>query len=360
MAIEHAEDDVRMEEVLTEESVQYLYNAWLPVAQESRTEKHRFHEVVSLLQLTWKPHDLDTRFATLKWIPVISMFLKVKSQLDLQDLEAVVKIGLDVILQSSDNFFVQVRWGQLLVSKILKKFGKKLELTIEWQPLYKLVHDAHFKRRKSYEGLALNQIHLENMTSLVRLCRRFFPPTAAIEIWREFRPAFEDLSHNSSLEAVGFVSLFLPSTLHIDGDVDTALLTRDWLIEVLHLWAAVPNCNFWNLQWASLLSRVIKHSSSWEVWEPLLPTLFTFYLRSFEVPVGGASASSPIQWEIPRDSIIAFNSGWSLSASKVNAKSIVYLLKEGGSAQHELEVLVDLLEQFVFLDPALFSSWSIH
>ncbi len=31
-----------------------------------------------------------------------------KSQLDLQDLEAVVKIGLDVILRSSDNFFVQV------------------------------------------------------------------------------------------------------------------------------------------------------------------------------------------------------------------------------------------------------------
>ncbi len=75
MAIEHAEDDVRMEEVLTEESEQYLYNAWLPVAQESRTEKHRFHEVVSLLQLTWKPHDLDTRFATLKWIPVISMYV---------------------------------------------------------------------------------------------------------------------------------------------------------------------------------------------------------------------------------------------------------------------------------------------
>lgn len=75
MAIEHAEDDVPMEEVLTEESEQYLYNAWLPVAQESRTEKHRFHEVVSLLQLTWKPHDLDTRFATLKWIPVISMYV---------------------------------------------------------------------------------------------------------------------------------------------------------------------------------------------------------------------------------------------------------------------------------------------
>lgn len=41
-------------------------------------------------------------------IEISGRFLKVKSQLDLQDLEAVVKIGLDVILRSSDNFFVQV------------------------------------------------------------------------------------------------------------------------------------------------------------------------------------------------------------------------------------------------------------
>lgn len=42
-------------------------------------------------------------------------------------------------------------------------------------------------RRQSYEGLALKQIHLEQVTSLVRRCRRFFPSTAAVEIWNEFR-----------------------------------------------------------------------------------------------------------------------------------------------------------------------------
>lgn len=42
-------------------------------------------------------------------------------------------------------------------------------------------------RRQSYEGLALKQIHLEQITSLIRRCRRFFPSTAAVEIWNEFR-----------------------------------------------------------------------------------------------------------------------------------------------------------------------------
>lgn len=39
------------------------------------------------------------------------------------------------------------------------------------------------------------------------------------------RPAFEDLSHNSSLEAAGFVCLFLPSTLGRHG-TETGLLTK--------------------------------------------------------------------------------------------------------------------------------------
>lgn len=120
----------------------------------------------------------------------------------------------------------------------------------------------------------------------------------------------------------------------------------DWLIEVLHLWAAVPNCNFWNLQWASLLSRVIKHSSLWEVWEPLLPTLFTFYLRSFEVWLywGGASqffedypyclliygciwvydvrssCESSIVWGLPVGLLKSFNLDWTCLC---NVKSIL-------------------------------------
>ena len=37
------------------------------------------------------------------------------------------------------------------------------------------------------EGWRLRQRHFEAITSLVRSCRRFFPPGSAFEIWSEFR-----------------------------------------------------------------------------------------------------------------------------------------------------------------------------
>lgn len=43
----------------------------------------------------------------------------------------------------------------------------------------------------------------------------------------------------------------------------------------------------------------------------------------WQVPVGRASASSPVQREIHREIMVAFNTSWSFSASKVNAKSMV-------------------------------------
>jgi hypothetical protein len=58
---------------------------------------------------------------------------------------------------------------------------------------------------------------------------------------------------------------------------------RDWISECLKLWASLPNCRYWNLQWASLIARCIKHSVGSVDWEPFLPTLFTSFLRSFEV-----------------------------------------------------------------------------
>lgn len=36
-------------------------------------------------------------------------FLKAKAPVAFSDLEAVVRIGLDVVLQTSDNLFIQVR-----------------------------------------------------------------------------------------------------------------------------------------------------------------------------------------------------------------------------------------------------------
>jgi proteasome activator subunit 4 len=126
------------------------------------------------------------RLATTRWIPVITTFVKSKSELAIADLEAVVQIGLDLLLQSSDNLTIQQRWGHC-VTRLVCKYHKKLHLEVEWKPFYAMLLSTHFKRRYSYEGLAMRTHHLDCIVALVRCCRRFFPLSSGAEIWFEFR-----------------------------------------------------------------------------------------------------------------------------------------------------------------------------
>jgi proteasome activator subunit 4 len=280
--------------------------------------------------------------------------LKAKSDLAISDLEALVSTALKLILCSTDNLFVQQRWGHCL-AKILRKYRHKLDLKIEWRPLYGLLMNVHFERRHSYEGYASKRSHLHTMISLVRKSRRFFPSGSAAEIWMEFRPALEDISHNSALEAMGFLSLLLPSPQKKTEDV-AAFYSSAWMNECLGLWDALPHCNYWSFQWASIVGRCIKYAANMPLdWEPFLRRLYMHYLRTFEVPVGKSNAWPPIYRGIPREVLNAFYSRVS-PIQRVVGRSIVYLLTPARGAQTHLESLIDLLEQYYH--PSNGGSWT--
>lgn len=52
----------------------------------------------------------------------------------------------------------------------------------------------------------------------------------------------------------------------------------------MDLWDSIPNCQFWNSQWAAVMARVVKNYKFIN-WECFLPTLFTRFLNMFEVSV---------------------------------------------------------------------------
>eukprot|EP01018_Ginkgo_biloba_P025868 Gb_28178 [translate_table: standard] len=124
-------------------------------------------------------------FAWVKLSASLTCFIKAKSEIALEDVMVLVEVGLELFLQS-ENLYVQVRWGNLL-ARLVKKFGKKLDLTIQWRPFYDLLIQTHFARHQSAEGLRLMQDHVETMASLIRASRQFFPSGSAAEIWLEFR-----------------------------------------------------------------------------------------------------------------------------------------------------------------------------
>ncbi|KAK6947150.1 Proteasome activator Blm10, mid region [Dillenia turbinata] len=316
----------------------HLYNAWLPppVAEETKKEKESFALVVKTVKESSRPDDPESVYATLKFCSVIDLYIKAKSELSIEDVSALVEVGLELFQMSADKLYAQVRWGNILV-RLLNKYRKKLNLKVQWRLFYDTLINTHFKRNSGPEGWKLRQRHFETVTSLVRSFRRFFPQGSAAEIWSEFRSLLENPWHNSSFEGAGFVRLFLPTNMD-----NEEFFSNGWIRTCLDQWNSMPNCPFWNSQWAAVIARVVKNYDSLD-WEPFLPELFTRFLNVFEVPVANGSGSYPFSLDVPRNTRFLFRSG---TPTKDIAKSIVYLLKPGGGALKHFEKLVNLLEQY--------------
>ncbi|KMZ67489.1 hypothetical protein ZOSMA_266G00020 [Zostera marina] len=256
----------------------HLYNLWLPepVLVETARERESFAKVVKSTIEIWRPDDPDSVDSTLKFIPIIDIFLKVRSDISLEDVDTLLVFGFEVFHASQNNLYAQVRWGFIL-TKLLKKFGKKLPVKVQWRPFYECLVKTHFKRNTGPEGWRLRQLHFQTITYLVKNCRMFFPSGSANEIWDEFRSALENPWHNSCLESSGFVKLFLPMNPENED-----FFTSDWIKHCIDIWESIPNCPFWNIQWTSILERCIKNYILFD-WECFLPALFTKYLNMFEV-----------------------------------------------------------------------------
>ena len=133
------------------------------------------------------------------------------------------------------------------------------DLVLPWRPLYSIFEDL----TSHHVMMNLRGYPPEfskNLTSLVRLCRYYFPATATEEILAEFRPHF--CPHDSIMsQAISFCSLFLP-TLHVVQD-DAGVWRRvepapymGWLHELLGFWSACSNNPPWEGHLVSLLARL--------------------------------------------------------------------------------------------------------
>ncbi|XP_073279916.1 proteasome activator subunit 4-like isoform X2 [Primulina huaijiensis] len=318
----------------------HLYNAWLPppVAEESKREKLAFAGIVQSVKELYNPDDPESVYATLKWVSILDLFVKAKSELSVEDVSAIAEIGMRLFQISENKLHAQVRWGNFLV-RLLNKYRIQLSMKVQWRPLYEVLVHTHFTRNAGPEGWRLRQRHFETVTSLVRSCRRFFPSGSALEIWSEFRSLMENPWHNASFEGAGFLRLFLPTNIE-----NKDFFQREWVEICLDHWGSIPNCQFWNSQWASVTARVIK-SYRFINWEDFTPVLFNIYLNIFEVPVANGSGSCPFSVDVPRNTRFLFANRTG-TPSKAVAKSIVYLLKPGSLAQKHFDNLVNLLEQY--------------
>ena len=203
---------------------------------------------------------------------------------------------------------------------------------------------------QAFEGIGVAQARNKScMTSLYR-SRRFFPPGAAAEIWAEFAPTLLDVSSPDAFEALGWVSILMPTQAAARRDGEWG----QWAVEWMSLWSSVTHIHYWQALWMGLFARLIRHDVHGLVnWAAMIPELANRFLWAFNLPVGTATASPPFSGAAPGMCVALFDE-YVGSRSGAAAHSLIYLLgrcAEGTAASDDsaltaFESTVALLEQY--------------
>eukprot|EP00192_Tetraselmis_astigmatica_P015537 CAMPEP_0117654528 /NCGR_PEP_ID=MMETSP0804-20121206/3792_1 /TAXON_ID=1074897 /ORGANISM="Tetraselmis astigmatica, Strain CCMP880" /LENGTH=173 /DNA_ID=CAMNT_0005460815 /DNA_START=139 /DNA_END=657 /DNA_ORIENTATION=+ len=141
-----------------------LWRDWLPsqiVDASCKNEPKQFSALSFAVETEWNlsskhPAADDSRCMT--WIPVIDMYIKSKGEFAAEDLQRLVRVGLEVIQQSNDDIQAQVKWAAC-VSRILRKHRFQLSLEIHWRPLFDTLRRLYFGHSSAYQGGAVLESH---------------------------------------------------------------------------------------------------------------------------------------------------------------------------------------------------------
>ncbi|KAK9865395.1 hypothetical protein WJX84_009143, partial [Apatococcus fuscideae] len=268
------------------------WSVWLPqdIATEAlQEEPKRFSALVQALAQDWGAYShLPER--SLKWIPHLnSLFPLVKESCASTDADLAARTVLDIILNGKHATAAQMRWSGVL-SNLLHTLRHKLTILIDWRPLYALMQRTFTEPLMGMEGALVVATRRRNMFDLCHSAQRFYAPGAAAEIWRELRPAIINVHQIEAFEALGWLSLLMPTQQVKRQDADWNGWAQEWLV----LWDSMAHSTMWNNVWMHLFSRLAKHDAKGAVdWAAHMPQLFTHILWAFPVPVGTATAQMP-------------------------------------------------------------------
>ncbi|KAK9835280.1 hypothetical protein WJX84_012367 [Apatococcus fuscideae] len=332
------------------------WTVWLPenTAQEAlQEEPRRFSALAKALAQDWSSNS-EFPERSLKWISHINSCVVVCLINGVHSFLCNIKDTPRV-----SSLFApqgQMRWSGVL-SNLLHTLRQKLTIAIDWRPLYELMRHTFTDPLIGMEGALVVATRRRNMFDLCHSAQRFFVPGAAAEIWGELRPIIINVHQMEAFEALGWLSVFMPTqqVKSLDGEWNS--WAQDWL----QLWESLAHSTMWNNTWMHLFSRLAKHDVGGAVdWANIMPRLFTHILWAFPVPVGTATAQMPFGRHAP-DIVQHLMAKEAPSAYKRSAKLAVYLLGQGGadhagSALSHLQRLVDLLEQY--FHPSNGGSWT--
>ncbi|KAL0043408.1 hypothetical protein WJX79_003790 [Trebouxia sp. C0005] len=246
--------------------------------------------------------------------------------------EGDVKAELELLARQrrlQHNSAAQARWASA-AAQLLRTWRHQINIIVPWRPLYDLLHASLRSSKASYEGVLILETKQSSLFSLVHRCRRFFPAGSAEEVWQELKPALQNLHTPTAQQALGWLSLFLPTHGLSQGEDGWNDRIADWMV----LWESDAHNKFWRGQWMLMFAQVAKHDTQGLInWRPYMPRLFNQLQWAFQVPVGTASATPPFSSANSPVAMALFH-GEVHTLATTAGKIIVYTLATTLSSPH--------------------------
>ena len=348
-----------------------IWNDWLPheLAEEIKYEEpKRFRRIIDCVCDGWHGmhddlcDDSERVQSSLAYVPLVKGMLDAKVEPGVQHMQKLAETLLDIVLHTEADLTAQARWSAVL-HRILRTHGKKMDITIEWKPLYYMLRRHHLVMSSNYEGAGVMEARRQALVHLLHQSRRFFPPNTAKEIWDYFKPALKDPHSTEAFESIGWVCMMLPTQEALKGQGSWS----EWMTEWMQIWGQRVHNQTWQSLWFSLMARLAKHDVHGVIdWHSIIRLMVNRFLWAFHVPLGSASASPPFNAGAPAiiESLFA-NEMQSRSAS--TAKALIYSIGRENispSAQRQeedpgllcLESIVAIFEQYYH--PSNGGKWS--
>ncbi|XP_013086715.2 proteasome activator complex subunit 4-like [Biomphalaria glabrata] len=257
-----------------------VYNSLLPYAKDVDIESNlNFAEIKANLGRAAQLRDL--KVGVRHWMVQLERFITLYGyKFSKTDHILLVKLMLEILTMSTQEYALVEKAATMLTLLLRKRsLLSREDLTISWQPLYKIVKACSNEKRGFPVFPAKFQ---QNLKNTVVSCTPYFHEDATQEMLDEWRPWLcpFDMYVIGGLQCLDyFLPTSLPPELHHKG-------FKLWLDELLQLWLSFQNMPSWEANLVSLFSKVAHDNIGYIDWTPYVPMIFNRLLRSFCLPVG--------------------------------------------------------------------------
>ncbi|KAI8616672.1 hypothetical protein BC830DRAFT_1117031 [Chytriomyces sp. MP71] len=233
--------------------------------------------------------------STVFWVRKLNIYLTLKYDISPIDRAQFSQLLVPLCVLPKDQ--TDTVHGSVIAStavRLLKKKEVEMKFDLEWRPIWEAIKAVLFPRGRDRVFFA-DAGYAGELLKLVREARRFFPPSATLEIFEEFLPDMNphNLHHMQRISDV--FTRFLPSTTIPTPPRNFAVTAPNapaffWVPTIFSLWSLVSGSSELDLAYISVLARLAEdqvanpRDCGWT--HAMIDTIFAVGLRDLELPVG--------------------------------------------------------------------------